>query len=137
FLFQSCDAAAGLIGNTLLAFPHPHARSLEEAIDDVARYDSPVQNTRRYAERDVDVLGHLVRAGDTVLVVVAAANHDPASNRSYTFGTGVHACPARQIAYALTGAAVKAIVALQDPRALRFAGYRPLPNVRIPMFAGG
>jgi cytochrome P450 len=137
FLFQSCDATAGLIGNTLLAFPHPHARSLEEAIGDVARCDSPVQNTRRYASRDVEVLGQLVHAADTILVIVAAANRDPASTRSYTFGAGVHACPAERIAHALAAAAVKAVVALQDPRALRFAGYRPLPNVRIPMFAGG
>lgn len=137
FIFQSCDATAGLIGNTILAFPHPHARSLEEAIDQVARWDSPVQNTRRYASRDVQLLGQEIRAGNAVLVLVAAANRDPAANRSYTFGVGIHACPAETIACALTSAAVKAIVALQDPRALRFAGYRPLPNVRIPMFAGG
>ncbi|HKU67518.1 MAG TPA: hypothetical protein VJP85_07075 [Candidatus Baltobacteraceae bacterium] len=136
-LFQSCDAGAGLIGNTLLALAHSTARTLDETIAFAARYDSPVQNTRRYAARDARLLGNLVCEGQTVLVLIAAANHDPAASRSYTFGIGPHACPAERIAHAIAHAAVKTVVTSTDPSALRFTGYHPLPNVRIPVFAEG
>lgn len=134
FLFQSVDATAGLIGNTLCALQTSGDVPLEELVPYVARYDSPVQNTRRFAASDVTILGCEVHRGDAILVLIAAANHDPLASRSYTFGLGAHACPAERIACALALAAVREIHQLVDTRKLRLAGYRPAPNVRIPEF---
>lgn len=137
FLFQSCDATAGLIGNTLLALSsQPHA-SVDSLAGHVARYDSPVQNTRRFAAADTVVCGATLRAGEGILVLIAAANRDPASRRSYTFGSGAHACPGERIACAIASAAVSRIAQLVDVRSLRPAGYRPSLNARIPEFSNG
>ncbi len=77
-----------------------------------------------------------IRDGDTVLVALAAANHDPDANCSYTFGHGSHECQGTKIAYTLAEAGAEAIVQAENTL-LRFtlAGYRPSPNVRIPQFA--
>lgn len=151
FLFQSYDATAGLIGNTLVTLARTHAidAPLESTVREVARYDSPVQNTRRFAASDAAILGHTVRAGDAVLVVLAAANRDPAVNpdpdrfnprranpRTYTFGLGGHRCPGTRTAYAIATAGVSALVQRGlDPRQIAVQGYRALPNVRVPLLA--
>lgn len=134
FLFQSVDATAGLIGNTLLALRGAPQTPLAQLVTHVARHDSPVQNTRRFAARDVTILENRVLEGDAVLVLIAAANRDPQSRRSYTFGVGEHACPGERIACALTAAAVSVIQAEFGVQSLHLAGYRPSANVRIPEF---
>jgi len=123
-LVQSCDATAGLIGNTLLA----NGPSVEE----VLRIDSPVQNTRRYVTEDGFVAGVPMRKGDAILAVLAAANRDPEANgRIFTFGVGPHACPGQHVAVAIAEAGVAELrkrgVKLERP-----VQYRPSPNARIP-----
>ncbi len=132
-LFQSCDATAGLIGNALLACRDESTADLHRLIERVARYDSPVQNTRRFAVRETEILENCVRAGEVVLVVIAAANRDPAARRSYTFGSGPHACPGERISAALAVAATQTLLRDRTP-ALRFTGYRPSENLRIAQF---
>src|SRR5205085_1519606 len=48
-----------------------------EAIDELLRYDSPVQFTGRQARKELAIGGKAVRAGDFVLLVLGAANRDP------------------------------------------------------------
>ena len=88
-LIQSHDATAGLIGNTLVALErHPDTRErvaadpdlLPAVLLEVLRHDPPVQNTRRFVARDGVVAGQEMREGDAVLVLLAAANRDPAAN---------------------------------------------------------
>ncbi|HEV8584515.1 MAG TPA: cytochrome P450 [Methylomirabilota bacterium] len=150
FLFQAHDATAGLIGNTLVALGrHPEARAdLGASVAEVVRFDPPVQNTRRFLAADGVVAGQPMKAGDTILVVLAAANHDPAANASperfdprrrertaFTFGRGPHACPGEAIATAIATAGVEALLAAGvDPASLtRDVRYRPSANVRIPV----
>jgi cytochrome P450 len=52
--------------------------SWEGAVEEVLRYDSPVQMTSRAARTDVEVAGQLVPTGHRVTVVLGAANRDPA-----------------------------------------------------------
>src|SRR5262249_18318174 len=89
FLSQSYEATAGLIGNTLLALAaRPETRKqvaadpglLGSVIQEVSRYDSPVQNTRRFLAEDEYVAGAEMKAGDAILVILAAANRDPSAN---------------------------------------------------------
>jgi cytochrome P450 len=159
FLTQAYEATAGLIGNTLLALARePAARGtrgrradLAACVAEVARFDSPVHNTRRFAGEPCMLLGHQLATGDTVLVLLAAANRDPAVNpdpdrfevgraapRMFTFGAGVHACPGAALATTLAAVAVEAILdAGIEPEALerRFT-YRSAQNTRVPLFAG-
>jgi cytochrome P450 len=158
-LFQVHDATAGLIGNTLVALAANReardrvtadAELLGEAVLETLRWDPPVQNTRRFLARDGDVAGEAMREGDGILVVLAAANRDPAANpdpdrfdlcrqdrRIFTFGAGIHACPGDRLATAIAQAGVEALLRSGlDPE--RFAAtrtYRPLANVRVPFAA--
>jgi cytochrome P450 len=91
-----------------------------------------------------------MQAGEAVLVLLAAANRDPAVNRDpdrfdlrrpdrrlLTFGLGVHACPGRTIAVAVATAGVQRLLEEGvDPRPLAAAfSYRPSLNLRLPIFS--
>jgi cytochrome P450 len=155
-LFQAHDATAGLIANALVALGrHGDVRErvtanpdlLPAVLLEVLRYDPPVQNTRRFVALDGIVAGQRMREGDAVLVVLAAANRDPAANASpgrfdpfrkerriFTFGAGAHACPGEALALTIARAGVERLI-LAGFDLERFAAtvtYRPSANVRIP-----
>lgn len=158
-VFQSYEATAGLIGNTLVALAaHPEVQAqvvadaglLPFVIQEVLRYDSPVQNTRRFLAQDGMVAGQPMQAGDAVLVVLAAANRDPAVNphperfevdrtgrRLFTFGAGSHTCPGDTFAALIAQAGIEALIAFRrDPASLvNPVAYRPSANVRIALLA--
>ncbi|MDP9024684.1 MAG: hypothetical protein M3N13_04855 [Candidatus Eremiobacteraeota bacterium] len=145
YLFQTYDATAGLIGNAIVRLienpdlyeaaksdPATLARILREA----ARYDPPIHNTRRFAAQETTVMGEHVGAGDTVLVILAAANHDPRAEQSYTFGFGGHECPGAHIALATAQSGIGAILRSGiDLSQFTLASYRPSVNARVPTFA--
>lgn len=159
FFTQAYEATAGLVGNTLIALArdaalHERVRSDEGILDavlrEVARHDSPVHNTRRFLARDGVVAGQSMREGDAILVVLAAANRDPAANpqperfdpdraapRSFTFGLGPHACAGEALAVAIARAGVaRLLTAGVDVQGLDVT-YRPSPNTRVPLFSAG
>jgi cytochrome P450 len=160
FMTQAYEATTGLIGNALRALAaQPALRAsvaanparLASVIREVLRHDAPVQNTRRFLAEDGVVAGQRMAAGDTVLVVLAAANHDAAANpqperfdpdraarRTFTFGAGPHACPGETLAVSIARAGVERLLA--DGLDLDALPVRPTyqasGNVRIPLFAG-
>jgi cytochrome P450 len=160
-LFQSHDATAGLIGNTVVALagrPEVLARvradpeATTPLLGEVMRFDPPVQNTRRWAAAEVEIDGHRIGAGDPILVVLAAASRDPAANtdpgrfcldrpdrKSFGFGGGVHRCPGSAAATAIAAGAVDALLALgADFVAIaEDREYLPSGNCRIPRFRSG
>jgi cytochrome P450 len=158
FLSQAYEATAGLIGNTLLALAsRPEIRNqvttdpnlLSPLIQEVSRYDSPVQNTRRFLARDGLVAGEKMKTGAVILVILAAANRDPSVNpnperfdvfrkerRIFTFGVGRHACPGEALATAIAKSGVGRLIEygvaldrLSEPMT-----YRASANTRIPLF---
>ena len=157
-LSQTCDATAGLLGNSLVALlREPGLRAtartrdgLHAIVEETARHDPSVQNTRRFVAQPVTIAGVPLAAGDAVLLVLASANRDPAANaepdrfmpvraqrRMFGFGHGVHACPGQALACTLTAAGLEALLARSpDLDALRERGwqYRPSANARIPVF---
>ncbi len=77
------------------------------AVDELLRYDSPVQFSRRIALRPLDVAGQRIDPGEFVMTGLGAANRDPAkfgpdadslrldrpdANQHVSFGSGVHHC---------------------------------------------
>ncbi|MCC5580170.1 cytochrome P450 [Microtetraspora sp. AC03309] len=153
-LSQTYDATAGLIGNTLVALATGVAEAPREPgrwralAREVARFDAPVQNTRRFAAAPVTVAGAEVPEGASVLVVLAAANRDPAANAApdefrddrsdaaiFTFGAAAHRCPGEEVAVAIAAAVVAELLAQGfDPASLRRpVSYLPLANARIPV----
>ncbi len=89
FLFQTYAATAELIENRLNA-----------------RTDAPALLTRRYAAADLEMFGKHIRKGDAIVVLLTAPR--------FHFGAGRHACPGRQIAETIAGAAVAVISANPD-----------------------
>ena len=47
------------------------------AVEELLRWDGPVQSTSRVLAEDVDLDGHALRAGDLAVLVLGAANRDP------------------------------------------------------------
>ncbi|MBB2919674.1 cytochrome P450 [Cupriavidus alkaliphilus] len=140
-LVQACEATAGLAGNTLLWLgrdPSAGGMPLQGVVARVAQDDPPVQNTRRFLAADAELCGHAVKAGDTVLVLLAAASCSGLADdaRAWTFGHGRHACPGDRLAQALAAATVAALRARgAEPAALaRAFRYRPSLNARIAHF---
>jgi cytochrome P450 len=77
------------------------------AVEEILRYYGPAETTTaRFAREDVELGGQTIAKGDPLLVVLAAADRDPArfadpqsfditrddANRHIAFGKGVHAC---------------------------------------------
>ncbi len=160
-LSQAYEATAGLIGNTLLTLAR-HQDIFEQiqvnpdllplVIQEVLRYDPPIQNTRRYVALDGTVAGVEMKKGDGVLVVLAAANRDPAANprpeqfdifRSerhlFTFGIGKHACPGELLATIIARAGVEQLIygGVKVPDLTKNFSYRSSTNTRIPLFEEG
>jgi cytochrome P450 len=113
-LFAGHETTANLIGNGMLALlRRPEQMMLLRArpelaagaVEEMLRYDSPVQRNRRLASVDVDLHGKRIRAGDSVLVFMGSANRDPkkfespdvfdierSPNQHMAFGHGIHFC---------------------------------------------
>jgi cytochrome P450 len=114
-LVAGFETTSNLLGNGLyVGFEHPEildqVRKGEIAVaafvDEVLRYDSPVQLTSRLAITDDASVGdHQVSKGEEILLLVGAANRDPArfdhpdafdptrpDNVPLSFGAGIHYC---------------------------------------------
>jgi hypothetical protein len=78
---------------------------LPTAIEELMRFDSPLQLFERTATEDVEIGGVTVAAGQKIAALLGAANHDPAvfaepdtldvgrtENPHISFGAGVHFC---------------------------------------------
>jgi cytochrome P450 len=115
------ETTANLIGNGVLALhrnPAELARLkadpslIANAVEELLRYDSPVQLTGRNALVDLELRGETIARGEQVITLLGAANHDPAAYegdpdvldvgrpgvRAFSFGGGIHHCLGAQLA---------------------------------------
>jgi hypothetical protein len=113
-LFAGHETTMNLLGNGLLALlRHPEQwellrgapELLPDAVEELLRYDSPVQFTNRMVAVDFEFAGHGFRQGQRVMLLLAAANRDPShfaepdrldvrrkELRHQSFGMGPHYC---------------------------------------------
>lgn len=154
-LSQTCEATAGLIGNSLVTLARrpdlleqvQRAPALAMAlVEEVARFDAPVQNTRRFVAQRCTIGGQALDVGATILVLLASANRDNAANpdpdrfllerpqrRVFSFGVGRHQCPGQQLALTLASQVILALLQRQPVLPVPFS-YWPSLNGRIPRF---
>ncbi len=80
------ETTTNLIGNGLLALlRHPdqlerlrdNPELMENAIEELLRYDSPVQTDARTTTEDVVIGGQQIKAGEQLILLLGSANHDP------------------------------------------------------------
>jgi cytochrome P450 len=108
------ETTANLIGNGMLAlFRHPaelrrlleDPAMIESAVEELLRYESPVQRVSRILGEDVIIGDRQIPRGSLVFALLGAANRDPVhfaepdrldigrrDNRHLAFGSGIHFC---------------------------------------------
>jgi len=110
------ETTVNLIGNGTLALlrnPDQLARLraqpelIANAIEELLRYDSPVQFTRRIALEPLEIDGNHIEPGSFIFTILGAANHDPEhfgpdadsldltrrdAPHHISFGGGIHHC---------------------------------------------
>jgi len=113
-LIAGNETTTNLIGNGMLALMRnpgqlkllrDHRELLPRAIEEMLRYDGPVQSTVRFPKATADVGGREISLGTFAFVILAAADRDPAKfpepekfditrdpNDHVAFGEGIHFC---------------------------------------------
>jgi cytochrome P450 len=113
-LFGGHETTTNLIGNGLyVLLGHPEQRAMIQrapelmpgAIDEILRYECPVQRMGRVAVEDIEIRGRRIRAGERVYMVMGAAHRDPdkfaepdrfdvqrRGEKHLAFGLGPHYC---------------------------------------------
>jgi cytochrome P450 len=108
------ETTVNLIGNgTLALLRHPaELRKLRDnpgligtAVEELLRFDGPVQRTARIPSEDITIGGQTIGKGELVMPFLGAADRDPtqfpdpdrlditrADNRHIAFGMGIHFC---------------------------------------------
>jgi cytochrome P450 len=143
-----------LIGNGVKALlDHPQELAklrarpelINNAVEEILRYDSPVTNTGRNVQRELSLRGCPMHLGDSITASLAAANHDPEVNpepqrfdiertniQHQSFGGGKHTCLGAPLARVEAQEGIAALLRrfpnLQlSPRGLK---YRMIPSFR-------
>jgi len=127
------ETTVNLIGNgTLALLRHPdQLQKLREspgliatAVEELLRFDGPVQRTARIPSEDITIGGRTIPKGDMVMPFLGAADRDPAQfpdpdrlditradNRHIAFGMGIHFCLGAPLARMEGQIAINALLA--------------------------
>lgn len=156
------ETTTNLIGNGLwLLLTHPQELArlrgepglLNTALEEILRYEGPIQLNNRRLTAPMELGGRTLPAGTFITIGIGAANRDPAQfpdperfdvgrkpNRHVAFGQGDHACSGMNVAR-MEGrialgrllarfATIELAGAPERDRRIRFRGFRKLP-VRV------
>ena len=114
------ETTTNLVGNGMLALLRhreqmerlrEEPRRIRDAVNEMLRFDSPVQTDFRIAKAAITVRGRTIKPGDGVILLIGAANRDEAAfedadtfdimrngPRHLSFGHGVHQCIGAELA---------------------------------------
>lgn len=131
FLVIGIETTTNLIGNgTLALMRNPDQMTklrerpalIKSGLEELARFDGPIHLTARAADQDVEVGGITIKAGEQAILLLAAANRDPARfkdpdrldlgrtpNPHLGYGGGIHACFAAPLARLIGGTAISTL----------------------------
>ncbi|MBV9089525.1 MAG: cytochrome P450 [Mycobacteriaceae bacterium] len=151
-LIAGHETTVNLIANAVLAMlRHPrqwaalgsHAQRASVVIEETLRYDPPVQLMGRIAADDMAIGDVQIPKGDTMMLLLGAAHHDPAANerpdeydpdrdrlRHLAFGHGAHFCLGAPLARVEASVALSAVTA-RFPRARLDSEPVYKPNVTL------
>jgi pimeloyl-[acyl-carrier protein] synthase len=117
---------------------------VRRAVEEMLRYESPVQITCRTALEDVEVAGQPVRKGEMVTLSLGAANRDPERfpdpdrfdvarhpNPHLGFGVGIHHCLGASLARVEAQVAIRTLVARYGRWTLKTESPEWLPTLLI------
>jgi cytochrome P450 len=126
------EGPASLIGNALLLLGrHPDQRAwlaenhsaIPDAIEEVLRFESPIQHTRRVTTTEVELHGTSVPEGAPVVLLYGSANRDERRfvdaerfeirrerKRNLAFGNGIHHCIGAPLARLQATVALEAVL---------------------------
>jgi cytochrome P450 len=109
--FETVMSVIGTAFAGLLRFPDQLERLREEpalvpsAVEELLRYDAPIQGTARLVRRDIELGGRRLRAARVLVLMLGSANHDERvfarperldvarhPNPHVSFGGGAHRC---------------------------------------------
>jgi cytochrome P450 len=132
FLNAGYETTVSSIGNSILTLlQHPEQLKLlrenpslfETAVEELLRYEAPVQFIHRLAKNDFEFNDNLIKAGQDIYVWLASANRDPEefteperlditrqNNRHFSFGNGIHLCLGAPLTRLETQLALKSIL---------------------------
>lgn len=95
---------------------------LPAAVEELARFESPVQLLTRVATEDIEMYGQTVKKGQTIILLVGSANRDPGqftepdalditrdARESLAFGKGPHFCLGQMLASAEVEIALQSV----------------------------
>jgi hypothetical protein len=127
------ETTTNLLSNSAaILAAHPESRRqladnpdlVPAAVEELLRYDSPVQGLARTVTRPVDLHGQRMKAGDTVLLLFGSANRDDHAfpdadhfdinrhpERQVAFGRGIHFCLGASLARLEARIALQALLA--------------------------
>ncbi len=152
-LFGGHETSTNLIGNGVLALsrnPEQLARLradpslMPSAIEEVLRFDSPVQRMGRVALEDVAMGGQIIKTGDRVFMVMGAANRDDSQfpnadaldvgrteNRHLSMGLGTHYCVGAALGRMEAHLAIAALIERSPDLSLGAGPLEWLPNLTV------
>ena len=149
-LFQTIDATAGLIGNSVLTAARLGAPMLDDHacvgfVGEVSRFDPAVHFTTRRAATEIVLAGHRIPRGATIVVDLAAAGRDPSrvdqpgefrpsrGGPSLAFGDGRHRCPGRDHALGLASGVFQGVLSSGGRLITADVTYEQRFNLRVPV----
>jgi cytochrome P450 len=157
WLARTHEAAAGLIGNAVAALLSRNElllrlqsgpELLAMLVAEVNRYDPSIHNVRRFVAVPTAISGYELARGDTILVVLAAANRDARANarpheflferphrRTFTFAYEPNGWSAEEVVCTIATAVLDELLRqpLLGSDKVTWT-YRPSINARIPTF---
>jgi cytochrome P450 len=147
-LVAGTESATKLVGNAIILLARdPQLQQtlrsnpglLPSFIEEVLRYDSPVQRIPRLATRPTNIAGIKIAAGDQLVVLIGSANRDPTvfpdadrfqidrqPNNHLSFGLGPHFCIGLRLARLEAGIILEEmvkrlpVVSLASPQDIKY-----------------